>query len=269
MKHLIQKGFIGNIQRVLWSWGTLRRNVYFERYPWKGNWKTSGGGLLSFWFCHDLDTIRWLIGKPVQVSAFLGNQLHSIETEDILSANIVFENGAVATIQATLNQPGAFHVRQIAGDRGMVIVQDCKSLTFDHGDTLLVGTYKEPLQSLISASSNLLEEAEIQWNVIDIEKGNHPTGPLPFGIEDLFSNGASAHDHGLFVLFDSFIHSIVNGGDPLVTGEEALQTQELMNAITFSALKRKTIDLPLSPIEFDQVFEELINGRIQIPRFHD
>ena len=298
MKHLIQNGIIGNIQRVLWSWASLRRHAYFEHYPWKGKWETSGGALLSFWVGHDLDTVRWLLGKPVQVSAFLGNQLHNIEAEDLLSANILFQNGTLATFQATLNQPRAYSVRQIAGDRGMIIIQNCKSLTYDLGDKLLLGTYQEPLQSLMTTSKNLLEEAEIQWHTIELKDRStesrksappSPRGrlrdiihrllnqnakpkpaPLPHGLQDLVRQLSlpSARAHGLFPLLDSFIDSILDGTEPMVTGDEVLQTQELMNAITLSAIQKKTVDLPIDPDEYDRVFDDLVTGKIQIPRFH-
>src|SRR5262249_50657527 len=106
-------------------------------------------------------------------------------------------------------------------------------------------------------------------NMIDRfwQKQSSKPDTLPYGLQEIISNG-NTPSHGLFILIDSFIDSILDGNDPFITGDDALQTQELMNAITLSAIKRKTVDLPLDPNEYDQAFDELVQGAIKIPRFH-
>jgi hypothetical protein len=70
------------------------------------------------------------------------------------------------------------------------------------------------------------------------------------------------------VLMNSFIGSILNGGEPVVSGQDARTAVELINAMFLSALRKKMVDLPLDPEEYDQLFEELSQGKTQVPRFH-
>ena len=66
---------------------------------------------------------------------------------------------------------------------------------------------------------------------------------------------------------DSFTDAILNGGEPLVNGVSALPTVELINAIVLSAMRKKTVDLPVDREEYDELFEALSSGSLQIPRF--
>lgn len=300
MKHLIETGAIGNVMRVLWSWGVFRSHRYFERYPWKSKWCTAGGGVLTSWVSHDLDTICWLIGQPTQVSALIGNQLHDIEVEDMMCANVLFKNGANASIQATINQPCGYSVRQIAGDKGIIVIQDAQSLTYDHGDQILLGTYEEALPVSAKKITGILDQPRIMWRSIHLPSDNSRSSPpaskswigklmnprtlwssfnsqredsqpMPYGLSalmDRFEKMPRPLPHGLSILMDSFIDAILHGGEPIVTGESALRTLELINALILAAMRKKTIDLPLDREEYDALFEELCTGKIQVPKFH-
>ncbi|MCK5405769.1 MAG: Gfo/Idh/MocA family oxidoreductase, partial [Desulfobulbaceae bacterium] len=146
MKHLVDSDTLGKIIRVLWTWGVFRPGKYFSRDIWRSTWEHAGGGVLMTHAIHDLDLLCWLFGRPVSVNAMLGNQLHDIAGEDIACANILFENSVAVSFQATLNQPEAYSVRQIAGDRGIMVIQDLKSTTFDHKDRIQVGHYQSDLR---------------------------------------------------------------------------------------------------------------------------
>jgi len=61
--------------------------------------------------------------------------------------------------------------------------------------------------------------------------------------------------------------SFCHGGKPLVTGKSARTTIELINAMYLSALRKKTVDLPIDPLEYDELFEELVKGKAKVPRF--
>ena len=67
---------------------------------------------------------------------------------------------------------------------------------------------------------------------------------------------------------DSFIHAIVNDGVPLVTGESARTAVELINAILLSSFKKKTIDLPIDPKEYDSLFNQLSSGKTRLPTYY-
>ena len=73
---------------------------------------------------------------------------------------------------------------------------------------------------------------------------------------------------GTLVLMDSFVGSILEGGEPLINGESARQSLELINAILLSAARKKTVDLPIDPEEYDRLFGELCAQTTMIRRFH-
>lgn len=245
MKHLIDTGAIGNIMRVLWTWIEFRPESYYDRDIWRQTWRHAGGGVLMNQTSHDLDLICWLVGKPVQVSAIIGNQSHKMEVEDVVCANVLFENGAFGSIQLTINQPRGYSIRQIAGDKGTIAIPDVQSLTNNREDHILLGTYENSLTDLVGQASRIAGQPEISWQPVEL--WDEPGG----------------HD----LLMTSFTDAILNGGEVLVNGESALTAVELINAIVLSAMRKKTVDLPVDREEYDELFEELSSGSLKIPRF--
>ena len=245
MKHLIDAGAIGNIMRVLWTWIEFRPESYYARDIWRQTWRHAGGGVLMNQTSHDLDLICWLIGQPVQVSAMIGNQFHQIEVEDVVCANVLFENCAFGSIQLTINQPRGYSIRQIAGDKGTIAIPDVQSLTNNREDHILLGTYEDSLTNIVGRTSGIAGQPEISWRPVELQ--DEPGG----------------HD----VLMDSFIDAIRNGGEPLVNGVSARPTVELINAIVLSAMRRKTVDVPVDREEYDELFEGLSSGSLQTLKF--
>ena len=245
MKHLIDTGAIGNIMRVLWTWIEFRPESYYARDIWRQTWRHAGGGVLMNQTSHDLDLICWLIGEPVQVSAIIGNQSHQMEVEDVVCANVLFANGAYGSIQLTINQPKGYSIRQIAGDKGTIAIPDVQSLASDNEDHILLGTYEDSLTKLAAQTTGIAGQPEISWKPVELR--NEPGGHK--------------------VLMDSFIDAILNGGEPLVSGVSARPAVELINAIVLSAMRGKTVDVPVDRGEYDELFEALSNGNLQTPRF--
>ena len=244
MKHLIDTGAIGNIMRVLWTWIEFRPAGYYARDIWRQTWRHAGGGVLMNQTSHDLDLICWLIGEPVQVSAMIGNQSHQIEVEDVVCANVLFANGAFGSLQLTINQPRGYSIRQIAGDKGTIAIPDVQSLTNDREDHILLGTYEDSLTELVERTTRIAGQPEVSWQPVELR--DEPAGHK--------------------VLMDSFIDAILNGGEPLVNGVSALPTVELINAIVLSAMRKKTVDLPVDREEYDELFDALSSGNLQIHR---
>ena len=245
MKHLIDTGRIGNIMRVLWTWIEFRPESYYDRDIWRQTWRHAGGGVLMNQTSHDLDLICWLVGKPVQVCAIIGNQSHKMEVEDVVCANVLFENGAFGSIQLTINQPRGYSIRQIAGDKGTIAIPDVQSLTNNGDDHILLGTYENSLTALVGQTAGIAGQPEVSWQPVRLR------------------DGPSGHD----ILMDSFIDAILNGGEALVNGVHALPTVELINAIVLSAMRKKTVDVPVDRGEYDELFEALSSGSVQVSRF--
>jgi hypothetical protein len=50
--------------------------------------------------------------------------------------------------------------------------------------------------------------------------------------------------HGLNLLLEGFVKTVLYGGDPELTAEGARQALELTDAIVFSTVRAKTVDRP-------------------------
>jgi predicted dehydrogenase len=263
MKYLLDTGAVGRIIRVLWTWGLFRPEKYFSEDVWRKTVQQAGGGILFTHAIHDLDLICWMIGKPIRVNAMLGNQVHDIEGEDMVCANILFENDAIASFQATVNQPEGYSVRQIAGDKGILVIQDLKSMTFDYKDRILYGQYDHDLKEAVTILPGKLDQPKIKWNTLK-PRGDPPILKKFFeriGIINI------ARKHGLGVLMDNFIKVLLDGGDLLVDGQSAATSLELANAVVLSALRNKIINLPLNRDEYDELFDEMCSGKVKVLKY--
>ena len=271
MKRIIDTGEIGKIQRVLWSWGEFRSQAYYTNKQWHTSWRQAGGGLLASHVSHELDLISWMVGRPVQVSAIIGNQLGNTQGEDIACVNVMFEQGAFGSLQFSLNQPRAYSTRQLAGSKGILVVPDVKSLTDDHNDRILLGRYPNELVTMNTELTDGHQQPAIKWDVVKLpwEVKDHPTlkkwmWPKRFWrATGLLEKGS----YGRPELMDSFIRSIIDGGEPMVNGESARTTLEFINAAILSAVRKKMVQLPLDPEEYDCLLRELIDGKVSIPGF--
>ncbi|MEJ2618363.1 MAG: Gfo/Idh/MocA family oxidoreductase [Ignavibacteriaceae bacterium] len=227
LKNLIDSGAVGNIMRVLWSWIEFRAETYYSRDIWRRTCKYSGGGISIHSAIHDLDLICWLIGKPIRVNAMLGNQLHKIDVEDVFCSNILFENNALCSFQASVNQPRGYSIRQIAGDKGLIIIEDVKSLTFDRKDKILLGKYDDALQVSVNEMKDKEGQPETKWETVNVI-GDPPKWKKLLELSGLIK---IKREHGISTLMNSFIDAILNDEEPLVSGQSSLQSIELVNAI--------------------------------------
>jgi len=212
--------------------------------------------------------------KPVQVSALVGNHLHQAEIEDIVCANVLFENGAMGSLQFTITHPRGYSIRQIQGDKGIIVMPEVESLTYDQDEEILVGTYEGPLTEMVTELKGIVDQPAISWSSYGL-KQDQVEGKIAERIlrrlgvvkrpQKWQSNAKPVN--GFAVIMNSFIDAICFGGEPLVTGKSARSAIELINAMYLSAMRKKTVDLPLNSHEYDALYEELVKGRLQVPRF--
>ena len=273
LKHLIETDTIGNPMRILWTWGQFRPDNYYTRDAWRGQFQGAGGGVLMSHVSHDLDLICWLLGQPVQVQAFIANQLHNTQVEDIACAQFVFGNGAICSFQGTINQPSAHNVRQFAGDKGMIVMQDVKSLTHDLVDEIWVGRFEENLFSVARNSRDHHYQPKTIWERYPIPGEPHSSKPLSLPRRILRKVGIGntpqqqKRPNSFSVLMNNFIDAILHDGIPLVDGESARLSLEVMNGTILSAIRKKVVDFPIDPDEYDQLYRELCDSRTKIPHF--
>jgi len=277
LKHLIETDTIGNPMRILWTWGQFRPDCYYTRDDaWRGQVQKAGGGILMSHVSHDLDLICWLLGQPVQVQAFIANQLHNTQVEDIACAQFVFGNGALCSFQGTLNQPNVYSVRQLSGDKGIIVMPNVKSLVDDQVDEIWVGRFEDNLFSVARDSTDHKYQPHTTWERYPIPGKPPPQKPLSLpqrilrklGIGNTLKKQKQIKPPNDFsVLMNSFIDAILHDGNPMVDGESARLTLEVINGTILSAVRKKVVDFPIDPDEYDQLYQELCDGRTKIPHF--
>ena len=106
---------------IIWH----RTHEYYKSGDWRGTWALDGGGALMNQGVHYADNLRRAMGAPKTVSAFAATRGHDIEVEDVVTAAIVFESGAIGTLTATTcAYPGFQCTLDIFGSKGSVRIAD-------------------------------------------------------------------------------------------------------------------------------------------------
>jgi predicted dehydrogenase len=104
LRMAVDGGRFGHISHgsihVRWN----RGRDYYEQAKWRGTWEDDGGCLMNQCI-HGIDLLRWMLGDEVEtVYGATRQQCHPyLQTEDIGMAVITFKNGAIATIEGTVN----------------------------------------------------------------------------------------------------------------------------------------------------------------------
>ena len=173
-----------------------RTDAYYAR-PVKGSWAVEGGGALINQAIHQLDLLLWFAGPVTEVVGMwqLG-ATHNIESEDIVSAVIRYENGATGVIQAsTAMQPGYPERIELHGTKGTAIVTGDKLTTWDVKDD---DGEPPPLDTLVASGAS---------------------DPMAISVESFERQFRDIGD------------AIATGRKPLVSGEEGYQALALVEAI--------------------------------------
>lgn len=106
VKNAIVEGRIGKIYSIQLSCFWNRNEDYYYN-SWKGT-KDMDGGTLYTQFSHFVDLVYYLIGDVKKANAFVNNYHHQgiIEFEDTGVISLEFYNGAIGTINYTVNSYG-------------------------------------------------------------------------------------------------------------------------------------------------------------------
>lgn len=221
---------LGEIVRVNWiitDW--YRTEAYYGSGGWRATWKGEGGGVLLNQCPHNLDLLIWFCGKPARVRGFaqLG-RYHNIEVEDNVTAYLEFPNGATGVfITSTGEAPGTNRL-EICGERGKVVLENNK-LTFTRNEVSMIQFSK--------TSKAGFAKPEV-WN---IEIPTEGTG------------GQHAE------ITQNFVDAILDGAPLLCPASDGVHSVELANAILYSALIGKTVEMPLDAHAYEQRLNRLIS----------
>src|SRR6476620_1528912 len=230
IKNLFQSGELGEVVRLSWiitDW--YRTEAYYASGGWRATWTGEGGGVLLNQCLHNLDTLQWLCGMPTKIRGFcqLG-RYHNIEVEDNVTAYLEYANGATGVFVTSTGEAPGSNRFEIAGTRGKVVLEHDK-LTFTRNETSMVE---------FSKSSKVGFAKQEIWNV-----------ELPF------TNAPTPHA----TVMQNFIDAILDGAELITPGSEGLYSVELANAMLYSSLTDKTVDLPLDSAAYEQKLKQLIS----------
>lgn len=192
-----------------------RDEDYYSQDDWRGKWASDGGALMNQCI-HGIDLLRWMMGDEIEsVYGSVRNVMHPyIEAEDIGVAVINFKNGAVATVEGTVNTIGNLEQTLcVFGEKGMVRLGGMNASTVD------VWKFRDEY----SDDESKLDIAEKASNVI-------------------YGNGHKS-------LYYNVIKAVENETQPYVdlyAGKRALET---VLAIYKSTLTGEKVSLPLEDFE--------------------
>ena len=123
-KRMIDDGRLGRITLINLSMKYFRDESYYAG-SWRGTFAMDGGGALMNQGIHGIDIMRFLGGKVKGVQGIVRTLTHNIEVEDTAVANVIFESGALGTIDAATSvKPGYPRRLEICGDKGSIIMEE-------------------------------------------------------------------------------------------------------------------------------------------------
>jgi predicted dehydrogenase len=229
IRELIQQGDLGRIVRVNWintDW--FRTDAYYASSPWRATWQGEGGGVLINQCLHNLDMLQWLCGMPKRLRGFCRfGRYHPIEVEDDATAWIEWADGASGVfIGSTGEAPGTNRL-EITGTHGRLVLEQGR-LTLDRNEIDMTEFCRTTQDGFGKPAAQSVE--------------------IPC---------QSATDPHAAVL-QNFVDAILDGTPLLAPGAEGLHSLELANAIVFSSLLDRPLDLPLDGAAWQQRLQELI-----------
>jgi UDP-N-acetyl-2-amino-2-deoxyglucuronate dehydrogenase len=132
LKEWIERGVLGRPllvdARVKW----YRAPEYYSQSKWRGTLALDGGAALINQAIHTVDLLLWLMGDVKRVQSCTSTLFHAIEGEDLATAILQFESGAIGTLQAsTAIYPGYARRLEITGSEGTVILEHDRIIAAD------------------------------------------------------------------------------------------------------------------------------------------
>jgi predicted dehydrogenase len=231
IKQLVEAGELGRFLRISWiitDW--FRTETYYASGGWRATWAGEGGGVLLNQCPHNLDLLQWICGMPTRVRGFCAiGKRHHIEVEDEVTAYLEFPDGCTGVfITSTGEAPGTNRF-EIAGDRGKLVLED-GTLTFVRNET---------------PATEFLQTAKAAFAKPDVET-------ITFPIEG--TGGQHAE------ILENFADAILTGEALVAPAEEGIHSVELGNAMLYSSLTGRPVDLPLDGEAFERELKKLIEG---------
>ena len=214
MRKALEQGRFGKISHgsinVRWN----RGKDYYDQASWRGKWESDGGCLFNQCI-HGIDLLRWMMNDEVDEVYGVTNQVFHdyLECEDIGMAVVKFKNGAIGTIEGTVNvyPKNLEETLYLFGENGTVKIGGTSTNNIDVWD--------------------FKDESELDQN----NKG------LQEATSNVYGNGHTS-------LYADVIDAIQNNREPYVNAIAGRNAVEMILAIYQSAATNKPVKLPLTDV---------------------
>ncbi len=212
MRRALEEGRFGRLSHgsihVRWN----RNKAYYDQAPWRGTWAEDGGTLMNQCI-HGIDLLRWTFGDEVEEVFGLTRQVQHpyLEAEDVGMAVVKFRNGAIATIEGTVN----------------VYPKNLEETMYVFGET---GTVK-----IGGTSTNNIDV----WDFADETETDMENKGLKEATSNVYGNGHTS-------LFRDVIDAIKQDRKPYVDAVAGRNALELVLAIYKSMKEGCPVKLPLA-----------------------
>jgi len=127
VKQLVEEGAFGKLAFCDLYMKYWRDPEYYASSSWKGTFKFDGGGALMNQGIHGVDLIHYIAGNAKVIKGKVKTLFHDIEVEDVATAVMEFDNGALGVIEGSTCAAGGFDRRiEIIGTKGYAILVEGK-----------------------------------------------------------------------------------------------------------------------------------------------
>ena len=211
MRNALEAGRFGKLTHgsihVRWN----RNKAYYDQAPWRGTWAEDGGTLMNQCI-HGIDLLRWTFGDEVDEVYGATRQVQHpyLEAEDVGMAVVKFKNGAIATIEGTVN----------------VYPKNLEETLYIFGEN---GTVK-----IGGTSTNNIDV----WDFADETDQDTENKGLKEATSNVYGNGHTS-------LFRDVIEAIKEDRDPYVDAVAGRNALEMVLAIYKSRKEGRPVKLPL------------------------
>ncbi len=199
---LLRAGGLGEIYLADAVDKSSRTAAYYASAAWRGTEALEGGGCLMTQSIHIVDLLQHLVGPVASVTGRIATKRHAIEVEDTAIALLQFENSACGTVTSTTSvRPALVSRLEVHGERGTVV-------------------------------ANAQYDRFLVW---DVEGFPGPPG-LPEMTEWVDTDDPWAYPQTRHrIQLRDMADAVREGRDPVLTGEEALRSLRVIQAIRHSS----------------------------------
>ncbi|MDA8709140.1 Gfo/Idh/MocA family oxidoreductase [Gammaproteobacteria bacterium] len=205
-RELYDQNHLGNLflGTVRVRWS--RSQDYYDKDEWRGTWKEDGGVICNQ-AIHHIDMLQWFFGEVHSVFAANSNAILDIEAEDTSVAVVKFKSGAIGVIEAS------------------TAVRPCDL----EGSISFLGN-----KGSIEIGGFAMNE------IVKFELDNDSINQAE--LEERFAN-PSTYAFAHLEYYKNYIHNLLNGNEPSVSGTEAIKSLKIVHAIYKSHNENREIIL--------------------------